>query len=170
MALPSFISPRRLSLFLDQLKEIFASKSHTHTKSQISDMPTSMPNPYAITISLNGGTSEGSTKFTYNGSSNKSLNISPGNIGAATSGHTHSPASIGAASTSHKHSVLDISTDFGDSVAIVSNANGQLTGLTNVSANDIKTLQGISSNIQDQLDALENRISQLESKALQISP
>lgn len=110
MALPSFISPRRLSLFLDQLKEIFAPKSHTHTKAQISDMPTSMPNPYAMTISLNGGSSEGSTKFTYNGSSNKSLNISPGNIGAATSGHTHTPSQvgvIGAAPTSGQVAVFD---------------------------------------------------------------
>lgn len=110
MALPSFISPRRLSLFLDQLKEIFASKSHTHTKSQISDMPTTLPNPYAMTISLNGGTSEGSTKFTYNGSSNKSLNISPGNIGAATSGHAHTPSQvgvIGAAPTSGQVAVFD---------------------------------------------------------------
>lgn len=110
MTLSSFISPRRLSLFLDQLKEIFASKSHTHTKSQISDMPTSMPNPSSMTIQLNGGTTEGSTKFTYNGSAAKSLNITPGNIGAATSGHAHTPSQvgvIGVAPTSGQVAVFD---------------------------------------------------------------
>lgn len=50
----------------------------------ISSKPSSLKNPYALTISLNG-TSQGP----YDGSVAKNINITPGSIGAATSGHTH---------------------------------------------------------------------------------
>lgn len=49
-----------------------------------SDIPSSLKNPYALTISLNG-TSQGP----YDGSTAKNINITPSSIGAATSGHTH---------------------------------------------------------------------------------
>lgn len=48
------------------------------------DIPNSLKNPYALTISLNG-TSQGP----YDGSAVKNINITPSSIGAATSGHTH---------------------------------------------------------------------------------
>lgn len=64
-----------------------ANSSHTHTKSQITDFPSSMKNPNSLTISLNG-TSQGA----YDGSSVKSINVTPSSIGAATSGHTHNYA------------------------------------------------------------------------------
>lgn len=50
----------------------------------VSEIPGSLRNPYALTISLNG-TSQGP----YDGSAAKSINITPGSIGAATSGHNH---------------------------------------------------------------------------------
>lgn len=64
-----------------------ANSSHTHTKSQITDFPSSMKNPNSLTISLNG-TSQGA----YDGSAAKSINVTPSSIGAATSGHTHNYA------------------------------------------------------------------------------
>ena len=67
-----------------------AATSHTHTKSQITDFPTTLKNPTSIKIQLNGGTTEGTNQFTYDGSGAKNINITPGAIGAATSGHTHS--------------------------------------------------------------------------------
>ena len=48
------------------------------------DIPSSLKNPYALTISLNG-TSQGP----YDGSAAKNINITPGSIGAATSNHNH---------------------------------------------------------------------------------
>ena len=48
------------------------------------DIPTSLKNPYALTISLNG-TSQGP----YDGSAAKNINITPGSIGAAVSNHSH---------------------------------------------------------------------------------
>ncbi len=50
----------------------------------LSDIPTSLKNPYALTISLNG-TSQGP----YDGSAVKNINITPSSIGAATSDHNH---------------------------------------------------------------------------------
>lgn len=66
-----------------------AASSHTHTKSQITDFPSSMKNPNSLTISLNG-TSQGA----YDGSASKSINVTPSSIGAATSGHTHNVNSL----------------------------------------------------------------------------
>lgn len=48
------------------------------------EIPTSLKNPHALTISLNG-TSQGP----YDGSAAKNINITPGSIGAATSNHNH---------------------------------------------------------------------------------
>ena len=48
------------------------------------DIPSSLKNPHALTISLNG-TSQGP----YDGSAAKNINITPSSIGAATSNHTH---------------------------------------------------------------------------------
>ena len=42
-----------------------------------------------LTIQLNNGTTEGTNKFTYNGSAVKNINITPANIGAASSSHNH---------------------------------------------------------------------------------
>lgn len=66
-----------------------AASSHNHTKSQITDFPTTMKNPSSLTISLNG-TSQGA----YDGSDAKSINITPSGIGAAASSHTHTKSQI----------------------------------------------------------------------------
>ena len=72
----------------------FTPSSHTHTKSQITDFPASLKNPTSVKIQLNGGTTEGTNMFTYDGSTAKSLNITPSSIGAATSSHTHTKSQI----------------------------------------------------------------------------
>lgn len=66
----------------------FAPSSHTHTKSQITDMPTALKNPTAVKVQLNGGTTEGTNQFTYDGSAAKTINVTPANIGALPSGGT----------------------------------------------------------------------------------
>ena len=56
-----------------------------------------------LVVKLNSGTTEGTNMFTFNGSAAKSIDITPGGIGAATSGHTHKYAgssSAGGAATS----------------------------------------------------------------------
>lgn len=89
----------------------FTPSSHTHTISQISNLNASWdsllanaPSAYLtrwpsisevtgkqnLTIRLNGGTTEGTNQFTYNGTTAKTLSITPSSIGAATSSHSHS--------------------------------------------------------------------------------
>ena len=64
--------------------------SHSHTISNISDFPTSLKNPSALTIQGNGTTL---TNGTYDGSAAKTVNITPASIGAAASSHgNHVPA------------------------------------------------------------------------------
>ena len=53
----------------------------------VSEIPNSLKNPYALTISLNG-TSQGP----YDGSAAKNINITPSSIGAAVSNHSHNYA------------------------------------------------------------------------------
>lgn len=66
-----------------------AAKVHTHTKSQITDMPTSLKNPEILNILFNG------MPWTYyDGSSRVEIDVTPGNIGAAESGHKHSPTGL----------------------------------------------------------------------------
>ena len=66
-----------------------AASSHTHPATQITGLPTSLKNPYGLTIKTNG-----TTAATYDGSSAKEVNITPANIGAATSSHTHTKSQI----------------------------------------------------------------------------
>lgn len=56
------------------------------------EIPTSLKNPHALTISLNG-TSQGP----YDGSAAKNINITPGSIGAAVSNHSHDYLVVNAA-------------------------------------------------------------------------
>lgn len=44
----------------------------------------------SLKVQLNSGTTEGTSQFTFDGSTAKTVNITPSSIGAATSGHTHS--------------------------------------------------------------------------------
>lgn len=98
----------------------YASTSHTHNyagSSSAGGAANSVAN--SMTVQLNSGTTEGTNKFTFNGSAAKSINITPSTIGAAASSHgTHvsysstnpvmdGTASVGSASTvarsDHKH-------------------------------------------------------------------
>ena len=78
---------------------VYAAMSHTHSASQVSGLarvaasgkyadlsgaPSSMKNPAALTVQANG-----ETVAAYDGSSAATANITPANIGAAPSSHTH---------------------------------------------------------------------------------
>lgn len=69
-----------------------------------SDIPSSLKNPHALTISLNG-TSQGP----YDGSTAKNINITPSSIGAATSEHTHDDRYYTKAESNAKY-ITDITT------------------------------------------------------------
>lgn len=83
-----------------------ASTNHTHNyagSTTSGGAANSVKN--SLIIKLNGGTTENSNLFTFNGSTAKTVNITPASIGAATSEHTH----IGTyAPASHNHSAANI--------------------------------------------------------------
>lgn len=66
-----------------------------------------------LAIKLNGGTTEGTNLFTFNGSAAKTIDITPSSIGAAASSHgTHLTIGTGAsnaAAGNHTHSYLPLS-------------------------------------------------------------
>lgn len=62
----------------------------------------------SMTVRLNGGRTEGTDQFTFDGSTGRTVNITPDKIGAAEKEHTHTPETIGAAASSHSHDVEDI--------------------------------------------------------------
>lgn len=94
--------------------------SHTHTKSQITDFPTSLKNPSSLTVQGNGTTS-----FTYDGSAAKTLNIKPG-TGISVSSDTYGNITITNTSTNTDTKVTQNN----------STANSALRVLLSKSAND----------------------------------
>lgn len=92
-----------------------------------------------LVIQLNGGTTQGTNKFTYNGSTAKSVNITPSSIGAATTSHTHgnitNNGKLGTAS-----------------MVVVTDGSKNITTSSTISTTELGYLNNVSSNIQTQLD------------------
>lgn len=106
-----------------------AASSHTHSyagSSSAGGAATSANKVNSsLTVKLNGGTTEGTNMFTFNGSAAKSVNITASGIGAAASSHTHddryyteseidtkvstlNTAINGKAASSHTHSISNV--------------------------------------------------------------
>lgn len=88
---------------------VYSAKSHTHTKSQITDFPASLKNPTALTIQTNGATAA-----IYDGSAAKTVNVTKGNIGLGNVDNTADAnksvkyaTSAGSASTATKATTAD---------------------------------------------------------------
>ena len=143
-----------------------AGKTHTHTKSEITDFPTSLKNPQALKftgaatasydgsaavtvtipttskttksliVTLNGGTTEGTNKFTFDGSAEKTINITPSTIGAAAATHTHDKSQITGLTTGR---------------VLISDTNGH-PAVSAVTSTELGYLDGVTSNIQTQLN------------------
>ena len=89
----------------------YAASNHTHNyagSSSVGGAANSVKTNLAI--KLNSGTTEGTNLFTFNGSTAKTIDITPATIGAAASSHTHSYAASNHnhdgvyAAASHTHS------------------------------------------------------------------
>lgn len=77
MSEKKYLDESGVSRLISKIKTLFAPLSHTHTKSQITDFPSAMKNPSALTFT--GGVSE-----TYDGSSSKVVEIPTTMKGATT--------------------------------------------------------------------------------------
>ena len=143
-----------------------AGKTHNHTKSEITDFPTSLKNPQALKftgaasasydgssavtvnipttskttksliVTLNGGTTEGTNKFTFNGSAEKTINITPSTIGAAAATHTHDKSQITGLTVGR---------------VLISDTNGH-PAVSAVTSTELGYIDGVTSNIQTQLN------------------
>lgn len=101
--------------------------THTHTMSQITDLDLSSMKvdtaekvSHDFKITFNGGSTENDDQYTFNGSRNVSLDITPDRVGAASWDHTHAAIDITGldemveskiqtiAPSGHTHSVDDI--------------------------------------------------------------
>ena len=82
-----------------------------------------------LIVKLNGGTTEGTNQFTFNGSAAKTVNITPSAIGAAASSHNH-----GLLHDSYAVTISDTTTDNGWSM-INSSYNGFILKSLRMNAN-----------------------------------
>lgn len=117
---------------------------------------------YALTIRVNGGRTEGTDQWTFDGSTSRTVNITPDKIGAAEEEHTHDDRyyteaemdeklAAKAATISGAASTI-ASSNLTASRALVSNSNGKVV-VSAVTATELSYLDGVTSKIQDQLDA-----------------
>ena len=146
----------------------FTPSSHTHTKSQITDFPTSLKNPTSLSIQLNGGTAT-----VYDGSNAKSINITPAGIGASASGHTHNYAGSSSVGGSANSAVkLDTSTA-GSATQPVYFSGGKPVACTyslnksvpsNAVFTDTNTWRGIQNNLTS--DSTSDSLSAAQGKVL----
>ena len=117
------ITPSAIGAAASSHTHSYAASSHTHKyagSSSAGGAATSANKVNAsLVVKLNGGSTEGTNLFTFNGSAAKTINITPSAIGAAASSHTHSYAA-----SSHTHSYLPLS-------------GGTLTGTLNVNPDSI---------------------------------
>lgn len=81
----------KIMKWFSDLKAVAFSGSYN----DLTNKPTSLKNPTAMKVQLNGGTAEGTNQYTYDGSAAKNINITPSSIGAAASSHTHTPSQAG---------------------------------------------------------------------------
>ena len=119
----------------------YASTSHTHNyagSSSAGGAANSVAN--SMTVQLNSGTTEGTNKFTFNGSAAKSVNITPSTIGAAESSHgTH-------VSYSSTNPVMDGTASVGSASTVARSDHKHPTDTTRAAASDLTSHTGNTSN------------------------
>ena len=81
-----------------------------------------------LIVKLNGGTTEGTNMFTYNGSEAKTVNITASSVGAAASSHTHTSADITDKKNNTSHGALGWSSAANDTMVITSNTLAHWNG------------------------------------------
>ena len=78
------------------------SETNTNSDAYIKNKPTSLKNPYSLTINLK----DTDNQTVYDGSSAKTITVTPSSIGAATSSHTHASTDITGLVNYYKTSAL----------------------------------------------------------------
>lgn len=82
----------------------------------------------SLTVQLNGGSTEGTNKFTFNGSGAKTVNITPSSIGASATSHTHNYLPLTGGSMTGNINISGKDKDTG--VIITNSSTSKKVGLT----------------------------------------
>lgn len=130
----------------------YAPSSHKHKKADISDFPTSMKNPNALEIKMNG-----QNPVSYDGAAAKSIDITPGSIGSYTKQEVDTKVN-GKANTNHTHPYLPTSggTISGNlTVTGTGIFNGHLTSQNEVTAFSDRALKGELKVISNAVDKVK---------------
>lgn len=168
-----------------------ASNSHTHNyagSSSAGGAATSANKVNSsLVVKLNGGTTEGTNQFTFDGSATKSVNVTPSAIGASASGHTHDERYyteseidsklFGKANTSHGNHVPTTQTannatflrndntwqkvtpaNIGAAASSHTHTVANITDLTATST-ELNYMDGVTSNVQTQLDGKQATVT-----------
>lgn len=152
---------------------VYSAKSHTHTKSQITDFPASLKNPTALTIQTNG-----TTAATYDGSAAKTVNITKDNIGLGNVDNTADAnksvkyaTSAGSASTATKATKLSSNAGSNNQPVYFSGGKPVAIGYTiaksvpaDAKFTDTDTWRGIQNNLTS--DSTDQSLSAAQGKAL----
>lgn len=155
---------------------VYSAKSHTHTKSQITDFPASLKNPTALTIQTNG-----TTAAIYDGSAAKTVNVTKGNIGLGNVDNTADAnksvkyaTSAGSASTATKATTATkLSSNAGSNNQPVYFSGGKPVAIgytiaksvpADAKFTDTNTWRGIQNNLTS--DSTDQSLSAAQGKAL----
>lgn len=147
-----YLDKTGLTTLWNKIKNTFALKSHTHTKSQIKDFPT-IPTVNNPTITINqGGTKKGS--FTLNQSGSTTIDLTDNN--------TTYTAGTGLSLSSGVFSVKTEYTTSGKNYKVTTDSNGNL--YVNVPWTDNNTWRGIQNNLTS--DSTTESLSAAQGKVL----
>ena len=110
----------------------------------------------SMTVQLNGGSTEGTNKFTFNGSEKKSINITPSSIGAAASSHGNHVSYSGVAP------VMDGVAFVGSEPTVARSDHTHPTDTTRAAASEVAALKALvgDTSVTTQIENALNNIPQ----------
>ena len=116
----------------------------------------------SIKIQLNGGTTEGTDQFTFNGSTAKTVDITPAGIGASEDGHAHNDLYYTETEINGKISTINTAISNAQSAA-QSYADTKIAALVNSAPEAMNTLKELADAIDAHQDVYEAYVEEVSS-------
>ena len=121
---------------------LYSSIDHTHTKSQITDFPTSLKNPNGLRVQVNG---DGASEVRYDGSEAKTINFVAGDNVTLTQKTSENKVTIAAKDTHYtsKNVVGSSASATSNTTTALTNGNVYLNSVENGSVTSSHNIKGI---------------------------